>query len=575
LSIQVLPGDVVSTIAAGEVVQRPASVVKELIENALDAGAHRIEIVIERGGSGLVEVSDDGSGIPGAELPLAVARYATSKLRTTEDLYNIRTLGFRGEALSSIGAVARMELITMASGEDSGNMLTVEGGRVGDPKPIGAPQGTVVRVRDLFYNVPARRKFLKSENTERRWISRLVTRYALAYPEVFFSLTQEGKIAFQSSGSGDRREVLATVFGVETAHQMIALSAMERAPLQVTGFVSPPSIHRKRRRGMSFFINRRWIQDASLSAAVVQAYHGLLMVGCYPLAVILLDIPPEEIDVNVHPAKEEVRFRRPDVIFSVLQRIVRATLIGQSPPPEVQLTSRWGTEGWWSKSGDVSPDWALVHPVTDERESEIVQQIQPAFPGGEIPLLRAVGQVGASYLVAEGPDGLYLIDQHAAHERVLFEMLMSAHEQGSVESQALLEPATIEFSPAQASIIQENLEVLKQLGFEIEPFGQRTYRLRALPVLLTETAPESALRAVVEEIEEDESQLASEIEARLVARVCKRASVKAGQVLSLAEQQKLIRDLEGCQSPRTCPHGRPTMIHLSVDTLERQFGRRG
>jgi len=574
LSIRVLPDEVISAIAAGEVVQRPASVAKELIENAIDAGARRIEIVIERGGRGLVEVSDNGCGITSADLPLSVARYATSKLRLTEDLFDIRTLGFRGEALSSIGAVARMEIITKASGEDDGNKLIVEGGRVGNQQTIGAPQGTVVRVRDLFYNIPARRKFLKSENTERRWISRLVTRYALAYPEISFRLIQEGKETFQSSGSGDRREVLAAVLGLDTARQMIALSPMEGGLVQITGFVSPPSIHRKRRRGMTLFINRRWIQDASLSAAVVQAYHGLLMVGCYPLAVILLDIPPGEVDVNVHPAKEEVRFRRPDVVFSILQRVVRATLLGQAPPPEVQLASRWGAGGWRSQPGTINPDWGLTHFSTDEKGSETAQQLQPALVGETLPLLRAVGQVGASYLVAEGPDGLYLIDQHAAHERVLFEAIMSAHEQGVVESQTLLEPASVEFAPAQASLIEENLEVLNRLGFEVESFGHRTFRLRALPVLLTATEPEAALRAVVEDIEEDEALLASDIERRLAARVCKQASVKAGQVLSLAEQQKLIRDLEGCQSPRTCPHGRPTMIHLSVDSLERQFGRR-
>ena len=575
MPIRILPDEVASAIAAGEVVERPASVVKELIENALDAGARRIEISVKRGGRELVEVADDGVGIPAAELPLAVARFATSKLRTADDLHAINTLGFRGEALSSIGAVAKLELITKVEGEPNGHRLVMEGGRISKPQPIGVPQGTVVRVRDLFFNVPARKEFLKSETTERRRISEQVTRFAIAYPETQFRLTQHDRQTFQSSGNGDRREVLAAVFGVDTARQMINLSAAEGSQIKVEGFISPPSIHRGSRRGLTFFVNGRWVKDASLSAAVIQAYHGLLMVGRYPLAVILLNIPPKEVDVNVHPTKAEVRFRQPDLVFSITQRVVRATLLGQAPSPVIDLGSSWSAGGWMGKQGGVSPDWALAHPTLEGEQPETTSSLQPALPGGTLPLLRAVGQVGASYLVAEGPDGLYLIDQHAAHERVLFEALMAAHDQGAVESQALLEPITIEFTPSEASLLEENLTVLERLGFEVEPFGDRTFRLRRVPVLLVRIAPDQALRSVVGDFEEDETPLASEHEARLAARVCKRASIKAGQVLSLAEQQQLLRDLEGCRSPRTCPHGRPTMIHLSVDALERQFGRRG
>jgi DNA mismatch repair protein MutL len=321
---------------------------------------------------------------------------------------------------------------------------------------------------------------------------------------------------------------------------------------------------------MTFFINGRYVQDASLSAAVTQAYHGLLMVGRYPLAVIFLDIPPGDVDVNVHPAKAEIRFRNPDIVFSVVQRVVRGTLLGQSPPPAIDLQRSWGQA---DHSRSISPDWALS--TADIEKPTTIRGIQPALPAGELPLLRAIGQVGAAYLVAEGPDGLYLIDQHAAHERVLFEALMQAGSQGRIESQTLLETVTIEFTPTQAAVLEENLEVFNRLGFEIEPFGQRTYRLRSLPGLLTDVDPEQAIRSVVEDFEEDETPLMSETEARLAARVCKRAAVKAGQVLSLVEQQQLLRDLEECQSPRTCPHGRPTMIHLSVEALERQFGRRG
>ncbi|KPK94365.1 MAG: hypothetical protein AMJ88_04360 [Anaerolineae bacterium SM23_ 63] len=570
MPIKVLSEELALAIAAGEVVERPASVVKELLENSLDAGARRIEILTEGGGRELIEVSDDGCGIPTAEMPLAVARFATSKLSTMQDLFAIESLGFRGEALASIGAVAHIELISRSVDEINGTRLIVDGGQVGEPHSIGTPQGTLVRVRDLFFNMPARRKFLKKDTTERRRIISLVSRYALAYPDVLFKLTQEGRVGFQSSGSGKTRETLAAVFGIETARQMIALSTTADAPVKVEGYISPLSVHRGSRRGMTFFINGRYVQDASLSAAVTQAYHGLLMVGRYPLAVIFLDLPPGDVDVNVHPAKAEIRFRNPDIVFSVVQRVVRATLLGQTPPPAIDLQRGWGQA---DRSRVISPDWALS--TTEIEKVETIRGAQPTLPRGDLPLLRAIGQVGASYLVAEGPDGLYLIDQHAAHERVLFEALMEASTQGEIESQALLEPITIEFTPTQAAILEENLEVMKRLGFEIEPFGQRTYRVRSLPDLLTNVAPEQALRSVVEDFEEDETPLMAETEARLAARVCKRAAVKAGQVLSLVEQQQLLRDLEACQSPRTCPHGRPTMIHLSVEALEKQFGRRG
>ncbi|NIS79446.1 MAG: DNA mismatch repair endonuclease MutL [Anaerolineales bacterium] len=575
MPIEILSEQVASAIAAGEVVERPVSVVKELIENAIDADANSIEIVIERAGSGLVEVADDGVGIPAEELQLAVARFATSKLKTTEDLSAIRSLGFRGEALSSIGAVSRMELQSRAEGEETGTRLYVEGGEIGEAQSVGAPRGTVVRVRDLFFNVPARRKFLKSEATERRRIIGLVSRYALAYPGIRFRLAQEGRVLFQSTGNGDRREVLAAVYGVETAKQMIALPDAHDAPIQIAGFISPPSVHRGTRRELTFFINGRWVRDASLSAAVLQAYHALLTVGRFPLVVVFLDLPPESLDVNVHPTKAEVRFREQDMVFSILQRVVRSTLLGQAPAPAIQLESSWAPQGWQQPGRSLSPDWELSGRTENLQGVIVDGQVQPALPGGVVPLLRAVGQVGAAYLVAEGPDGLYLIDQHAAHERVLFESLMQASEYGSIERQSLLEPRTIEFTPEQTTLLEGQLDVLKGFGFEVESFGQRTYLLRSVPALLTAREPEYVLRAVVEDFEEDETPLAKETEARIAARVCKRAAVKAGQVLSLAEQQQLLRDLEGCSSPRTCPHGRPTMIHLSVEALERQFGRRG
>jgi DNA mismatch repair protein MutL len=569
--IRVLAEEVASAIAAGEVVERPVSVVKELLENAIDAGARDIRVTIRGGGRTLVEVADDGCGIPASELPLAVARYATSKIRQVDDLFAIRTLGFRGEALSSIAAVSRLEITSRAQAEMTGSRLRVEGGRSGMPEPVGAPQGTVVQVRDLFFNTPARLKFLKSETTERQRIEAVVSRYAIAYPGVRIRLEQDGRVSLQSPGSGDRLESLAAVYGLDVARQMVALPAQPEAPVQVSGYVGTPEVHRSNRREMTFFVNGRWVQDPSLSAAVVQAYHGLLMVGRYPMVLLLIEVPAEAVDVNVHPAKAEVRFRQPEVVFGVLQRQVRSTLLGQGAATPFRPDST----GWRSPGEAVgprpSPDWVLAGGGT----TPSLPVPQSHLPGGPLPLLRAVGQVGTAYVVAEGPDGIYLVDQHAAHERVLFEKLLRARDTGPVDVQTLLEAVVVEFPSWQAAILQDQTQALAGLGFRVEPFGSGAFRLRGLPALLAGLDPARALRAVVEDFEEDETPLAEESEARLAARVCKRAAVKVGQVLSLTEQESLLRDLESCESPRTCPHGRPTMIHLSVESLERQFGRRG
>lgn len=574
MPIKVLPEHVASAIAAGEVVERPASVVKELVENALDAGARVIDIHVEGAGRVLIEVSDDGRGIEPADLSLALARHATSKLQTADDLFDIRTLGFRGEALASIAAVSRLTLVSRVADQATGLRISAEGGVLGKAEQVGSPPGTLVRVRDLFYNVPARRKFLKTDATERRHINDWVAKYALAYPEVRFTLAHDGRVQLQTTGNGQARETLAAVVGLESARQMISLPAPATSTeISVHGFISPPSVQRANRRELTFFVNRRWVQDPSLSAAVVQAYQGLLMVGRYPMAILFIDVPPSLVDVNVHPTKAEVRFQDPGRVFSVVQRSVRATLLNEAPPPSLDFHPMWGesaTGVGGETQGFTAATWEMTPGVRHLPELEPAKR-----PSGSMPLLRPVGQVGAAYLVAEGPDGLYLIDQHAAHERVLFERFMEDFTSGQLESQTLLEPIVVEMSQAQAELLESKIEVLGRLGFDVEPFGGRSFRVRSLPALLMGLSPGVALQTVVDEFEEDETPLQSEVEARLAARVCKRAAVKAGQVLSVMEQAELIRDLEACASPRTCPHGRPTLIHLSVDTLERQFGRRG
>lgn len=585
MPIHLLSDDVASQIAAGEVVERPASVVKELLENSLDAGARNINIRIELAGRRLIEVSDDGDGITREELPLAVARHATSKLRTADDLFHITTLGFRGEALASIASVSRFAITTRRTGADVGARILVEGGQNGPLEGAGAPDGTQVRVEDLFFNVPARLKFLKQDSTERGQIEGLVTRYALAYPQVRFQLWQDNRPTLKTSGNGDRREILAQLYGVDIARQLLEVSS-EEEERRMTGFISPVALTRSNRRDITFFINGRWVQSVPLTTALVQAYHTLLMVGRFPLAVVFLEMPPEEVDVNVHPAKAEVRFRDPEKIFSLVQRGTRRALLAYSPVPSV------GMPRWQPGAGqprELDPAWNMAAALQEQavRPAELPSEaVSPPtgespvaamddLPSGQLPLLRLIGQVGLSYLVAEGPDGLYLIDQHAAHERVLFERLMRQVDGRRIPAQALLEPAVVTLPPQQAATFSGQLEILEHLGFDVEPFGPTSFRVRAIPVLLLGSDPAAALRVLVEDFEEDESPLRNELEKRIAARVCKRAAVKAGQVMSVEEQKKLLSDLEACQSPRTCPHGRPTMIHLSVDLLERQFGRRG
>lgn len=578
MPIRILPAEIASQIAAGEVVERPASVVKELLENALDAGATQVKIQVQAGGRRLVEVVDDGCGIPADEIHLAVSRHATSKLRLAQDLFHIVSLGFRGEALASIASVSRLTLTSRSPEAEQGARIRVEGGHASAVEPVGAPVGTQVQVEDLFYNVPARLKFLKTERTERRRIDELVTRYALAYPQVRIQLRQDGRMALQTSGSGQRREVLAALYGPQVARQMLEVDA-RYDEMYITGFISPTGLTRSNRRAITFFVNGRWIQDSALTAALLQAYHTRLMVGRYPLAALFIDMPPEMVDVNVHPAKAEVRFRNKDQVFSAVARAVRRALLAYTPVPDLDAGVSWPSPP--SRAEGDRPTWeqrweapAVPTGLPAEAEPPGPEGMQEPLPGRGVPLLRLVGQVGAAYLVAEGPDGLYLIDQHAAHERVLFERLMARREE-TTPAQALLEPVPVTFPPAAARLLEDALPVLDGLGFQVEPFGPGTFLVRAIPQLLAGMAPAAALQVVVEDFEEDETPLQAHREARIIARVCKRAAVKAGQVLSEEEQRALVRDLEACEAPRTCPHGRPTMIHLSVDLLERRFGRRG
>jgi len=604
MSIKVLSEQLASQIAAGEVVERPSSVVKELIENALDAGATTINLTIRGGGRDLIQVADNGSGIPADEIEIAFQRHATSKLSTAEDLAAISTLGFRGEALAAIAAVSHLTVISRTEEEQAGTRLQLEGGLKTDQDLVGAPKGTVIAVENLFYNTPARLKFLKSITTERRLIDEYVTRYALAYPDVRFRLTHENRVTFQTTGNGNIQEVLGEMHDAETAKQLLPVGRQREMPeldsgahkeIAVHGFVGPPGLNWANRSRITLFVNGRWIKDSSLTYAVIQAYHTLLPTGRYPLGIVFIEMPVEDVDVNVHPAKTEVRFQRPNNVFGAVQRAVRETLIAESPVPSISawsiessgqtpwtLTAR-GHEFTWPKTPDqgaLGLDWSkrssaseLPAPIDEENAIVEAGPQEKKSPGQKLPIMRVIGQVGQAYIITEGPDGLYLIDQHAAHERILFEKFMAEWENHAVASQGLVAPVTVTLSPSQAGLVEANLDIFRSLGFDIEAFGPNTYQIRAIPAVVIKIDPGRALHAVVEDLEQGDAPLQGKIEARIALRVCKSAAIKAGQTLSTAEMEALIQQLEASQNPHTCPHGRPTMIHLSAAQLAREFGR--
>jgi DNA mismatch repair protein MutL len=587
MPIRILSESVAAQIAAGEVIERPASVVKELVENALDAGATTVTVEVRDGGRRLIRVADDGHGIAADEARLAFHRHSTSKLSTVDDLDAIHTLGFRGEALASIASVAQVTMVTRAVEELAGSQLRIEGGQLVSQEAVGAPQGTMVGVENLFYNVPARRKFLRTDATEKRHIDVLVTRYAMAYPSVRFRLTQDGRSVFQSAGSGSLADVLIEVFGLNDAKQMLELVVPPSdSAVVVRGFTSAPSLTRGNRSQITLFVNGRWIQDAALTYAVVQAYHTMLMTGRYPVSIVMIEVPPNRVDVNVHPTKAEIRFRDQGAVFSAVQRAVRQTLVDAEPIRPVDA-ARGGSDIGWTV---VTPREALaglqpVHhvqagldlpggtaghrtglsPLDGEASSE-------AAGGGRLPLLRAVGQVGSAFIVAEGPAGMVVIDQHAAHERVLYEQMVAQKAEG-IPTQALLDAIPVDLTPDRVTLLEEHLDLLLDLGFAVEPFGGSTLLVRGLPALLGQINPTAALEGVADDLERGDQPLESTLEERIIARVCKTAAIKAGQVLTLREMSELIRQLEACKSPHTCPHGRPTMIQMTAEQLARQFER--
>lgn len=595
-SIVVLPPEIASRIAAGEVIERPASVVKELVENSLDAGARRVSVLLEDGGRDLVEVSDDGEGMTAEEALLAVERHATSKISSAEDLFRITTYGFRGEALPSIASVSEFELITRPRHSEEGTRVLIRAGVTVKHEPAGAPPGTTVRVSRLFESVPARRKFLKSAQTELARSLDFVQRLALARPDVSF-LVRHGEQESFSHPGGDVITALVSVFGRQVARELIPAEA--ESVLSLRAFLAPPTRTRPNRSQQYLFVNGRPISSRLLSHAVDEAYAGLLPHGRFPIVVVLLDVPPDLVDVNVHPRKAEVKFVREREAHSLVFHTLREALVGKGLVPRVAPSpagpalvpqgpgfsfepAPQAVGGGWLQRDPVPPPDAhrLYAPPEQNRETpgpEPVTSLQPesshiADQRLDPSRLRILGQVAGTYIVVETPQGLAIIDQHVAHERVLYERFRSRSSVNPVQMLAV--PVTLELSRREAGIVMERLKEFADLGFVLEQFGPEAVLLRGVPAGLKLSDVEQTVRDMLSEVVEltlDRKMLAPR-EAVVTSAACK-AAVKAGDRMSEPEMRSLIEQLLRCDNPYVCPHGRPIMVRLDRESLEKIFQR--
>jgi DNA mismatch repair protein MutL len=555
-AIRLLPPEVADAIAAGEVIERPASVVKELVENALDANARRISIDVRGAGRTSIRVSDDGGGIPAEDLSLAFMRHATSKVTSVGDLDAIASLGFRGEALASIAAVADVECLS------AGTRLRIRAGEVMAQGSGPRVPGVTIEVRDLFVNVPARLKFLKSDATEVGAIKDVVSAYTVVHPHVRFQLTVEGRVAVSSSGDGDRRRAIAAVHGAAVAGEMLEIVGM---PL-VSGMVSQPRLSRGSRDAIFLAVNSRPITARALLYALEECYMGRLERGRHPVAVIDVGIDPALVDVNVHPAKREVRFREERAVFAALQRAVRSAL-GVSEPFRYQPAQAGPT----------------MSSVSEPGAHEVLKLHLPAVRGGpdapegrlrggdgQIGMTRPIGQVGPGYLVAEGPQGLVLIDQHAAHERVLYNRLLDRLRTGLGMSQPLLIPQAVDVEPAMMAAANDHRADLAALGLEYEEFGPRSLRITAVPVEMPAGRATAAVQETLAALSESHGDGALE---KAAAALACHSAVRFGDVLDNSEQRRLLVDLEAADEAVTCPHGRPTSLVIEWQELTRHFRR--
>jgi len=589
--IRLLPEIVASQVAAGEVVERPASVVKELIENSVDAGARKIDILIRRGGISLVRVIDDGCGMDRDDALLSLERHATSKIRSVADLHAIGTLGFRGEALPSIASVSRFRLTTREAGAVAGTEIIVNGGKIDIVRDGGEAPGTQVEVRSLFYNLPARRKFLRSENTESRNIEHQLHLQAIGHPQIAFAFVRDDRLVFQLPPAANLHDRIRDLHGNELLERLLPLTGAGLDKIDISGLIGQAGVSRQTRAQQLVFVNGRAVESPVVTAGLREGYHTALMRGQFPVTFLFLNLDPASVDVNVHPAKREVRFRDPTAVREAVVNSIRRALEGgrgdwrekfrapnisqsSSAPPiepetrpievqpafaqQIEMPPRVAPSGF--EGPRKLPDTA---PAEEKIDKEIPQQFQ------------IIGVLNKLYVLMENADGLVLVDQHAAHERILFEELRRRMEEQGVPSQKLLLPQTFDLSPRDAEWVERNMSILQKMGIGIEGFGPNTFKIDSLPAFLKTSDPVSFMQRVVDDLKSaSNSSSALRLGEEMIAKTVCRHAVKANDPLRYLEVEKLIQDLLGCDLPYCCPHGRPTMIQISLAELEKKFGRR-
>jgi DNA mismatch repair protein MutL len=598
--IRLLPSDVANKIAAGEVVERPASILKEFLENAIDAGATQIDVEAVSGGVRLISVADNGCGMNRDDAVLSIERHATSKIRTAEDIEHIHTLGFRGEALAAISSVSRFRLRTRRHDELTGTEVTVSGGTLQDVRETGVPPGTIMEVRDLFFNMPARRKFLRSPPTETSHLRQMFIVHALAWPEIGMKLTVDGRPLEILAGGATLKDRIHDLMGpeVESALQPVEYRSPE---VNVTGFVGLPALARGDRTELHVFVNRRAASAPVVNHAIAEAYRTLLPEGRFPYVYLLLELDCGLVDVNVHPTKRDVRFRHPSEVRDALIAAIRhalgagstAFVPGQAPPPssvppppdrkpllsiaDLPQMKAFSYPRLPGMDGALSPAAGTPPAAARLPEGGAPSDAPRASPaGGRSPWqwCRVVGQVGGLYVILETDDGFVIMDPHAAHERVLFERFMASVLKQTVDSQGLLAPETVELPPRDAQQVRRNLEIFRRLGFGVSEFGGDAFVVDALPASLGPVAAREWLIDVAQHLETLGDRATSErLREEAIAQAACKAAVKARDHLTLAEVEQLVVALAATEMPYTCPHGRPTLIYTSFAELERKFGR--
>src|SRR5438309_364601 len=594
--IRLLPEILASQVAAGEVIERPASVVKELVENSIDAGARKIEILIRRGGISLVRVIDDGCGMDRDDALLSLERHATSKIRSAADLAAIATLGFRGEALPSIASVSRFRLTTREPNAVAGTEIIVNGGKIDIVRDGGEAPGTQVEVRSLFYNLPARRKFLRSENTESRNIEHQLQLQAIGHPQIAFAFVRDARVVFQLPPAASLHERIRDLHGNELLERLLPVNGAGLDKIDISGLIGRAGLSRQTRAQQLVFVNGRAVESPVVTAALREGYHTALMKGQFPVTFLFLRLDPASVDVNVHPAKREVRFRDPTAVREAVVNSIRRTLEGgrgdwqekfrapaSLPPQPIETTAKipeprhrefpqlgaaLGERGYNVVAGVADPGRGVVKP--DEFASKT-----PIKRDRNQQQFQIIGILNKLYVLMENAEGLVLVDQHAAHERILFEELRRRMEEQGVPSQKLLIPQTFDLPPRDAEWVERNLSILQKMGIGIEGFGPNTFKIDSLPAFLQTSDPVSFMQRVIDDLKSaSNSSSALRLGEEMIAMTVCRHAVKANDPLRYLEVEKLIQDLLECDLPYCCPHGRPTMIQISLAELEKKFGRK-